>query len=128
MYPFAPFKPAGPYFMDAGKELAESGQLLIYLTAELNLDGGALSESGAQIRNAGDCLVRAGKSMQLKVGNRLVAGKIREAVTCMRTVLVKLQLAVEEAKMDDTPVLARNIGAFVCDFVCVFSINESIPW
>ena len=128
MYPFAPCKPAGPYFMDAGKELAWSGYFLSALTTELNLYGGALSESGAQIRNAGDCLVRAGKSMQLKVGNRLVAGKIREAVTCMKTVLVKLQLAVEEAKMDDTPVLARNIGAFVCDFVCVFSINESIPW
>ena len=119
MPPFAPFKPAAPYLMDAGKELAWSGYFLSALTTELNLDGGALSESGAQIRNAGDCLARAGELMQFKVEVELVAEKIREAVTCMETAVVKLELAEKEAKMDNNPVLARNIGAFVCDFVCV---------
>ena len=117
--PSTSLKPAALYLMDSGKALARSGELLIELTTELDLYGGALSASGAQIRNAGDCLAQAAASMRFKTGAELVVDEIREAATCLNAAVVKLQLAVEEAEIDDTPVLARTIGAFVCDCVCV---------
>ena len=42
-----------------GKALARSGELLIDLTTKLDLYGGSLSATGANIRNCGDCLAQA---------------------------------------------------------------------
>ena len=100
--------------MDSGKALARSGELLIDLTTALGLYGGALSASGAQIRNAGDCLAQAAASMRFKTGAELVVDELREAATCLTEAVVKLRLAVEEAEIDDNPTLALTVGACEC--------------
>ena len=107
-------KPAALFLMDSGKALARSGELLIDLTTALGLYGGALSASGAQIRNAGDCLAQAAASMRFKTGAELVVDELREAATCLTEAVVKLRLAVEEAEIDDNPTLALTVGACEC--------------
>jgi len=129
-------KPAALPLMDSGKALARSGEFLIDLTTALDLYGGALSASGAQIRNAGDCLAQAAASMRFKTGAELVVDELREAATCLKEAVVKLKLAVEEAEVDDDPVLAEKIGAFsscgdvsllvISSQVFVFSHNSSL--
>ena len=52
----ATLKPAAAPLMDAGKALARTGELLIDVTTELDLYGGALSAAGAEVRNAGDAV------------------------------------------------------------------------
>ena len=52
----ATLKPAAIPLMDAGKALARTGELLIDVTTELDLYGGALSAAGAEVRNAGDAI------------------------------------------------------------------------
>ena len=78
--PSTSLKPAALYLMDSGKALARSGELLIELTTELDLYGGALSASGAQMRNAGDCLAQAAASLAQELGpaeRRYVTGFVR---------------------------------------------------
>ena len=104
-------KPAALPLMDAGKALARSGEFLIDLTSALDLYGGALSASGAMIRNAGDCLAQAAASMRFKTGAELVVDELREAATCLNEAVDKLRLATEEAEVDKDSALARKIGA-----------------
>jgi hypothetical protein len=94
-------KPASTPLMDSGKALAQSGELLIELTQNLNLYGGGLSSAGAQIRNAGDCLAQAAASCRFKTGTELVLDEFREAATCLQEASVKCKLATEEAQADD---------------------------
>jgi len=96
--------------MDSGKALARSGEFLIDLTTALDLYGGALSASGAQIRNAGDSLAQAAASMRFKTGGELVVDELREAGTCLKEAVVKLKLAVQEAEVDEDIELAQKIG------------------
>lgn len=107
-------KPAAIPLMDSGKALARSGEFIVDLTTALGLYGGALSASGAQIRNAGDSLAQAAASMRFKTGAELVVDELREAGTCLQEAAVKLKLAVEEAGVDEDTALAETIGTYGC--------------
>jgi hypothetical protein len=96
--------------MDAGKALARSGELLVELTSELGLYGGALSAAGAQIRNSGDCLAQAAASCRFKTGVELVCDELREGATCLAEATGKLRQAVEEARVDEDQTMARELG------------------
>ena len=61
-----------------GKALARSGELLIDLTTKLDLYGGSLSATGANIRNCGDCLAQAAASCRFKTAAELVIDELRE--------------------------------------------------
>jgi len=71
-------KPAAIPLMDSGKALARSGELLIDLTTKLDLYGGSLSATGANIRNCGDCLAQAAASCRFKTAAELVIDELRE--------------------------------------------------
>ena len=94
-------KPAALPLMDSGKALARSGELLIDATSALNIYGGGLSAAGAQIRNAGDCVAQAAASCRFKTGNELVCDELREAAECLKEASDKVQLAIQEAQVDD---------------------------
>lgn len=96
--------------MDSGKALARSGELLVDLTTELGLYGGALSAAGAQIRNSGDCVAQAAASCRFKTGAELVCDELREGATCLQEATAKLRQAVEEAEVDKDNNLAQEIG------------------
>jgi hypothetical protein len=98
--------------LDAGKALARTGELLIDLTTELNLYGGALSAAGAGIRNAGDNIAQAAASCRFKTANELVIDELREAALALSESTSKFQLAVDEAKTDQNDELAARIGTF----------------
>eukprot|EP00980_Cylindrotheca_fusiformis_P011842 scaffold2816_cov121-Cylindrotheca_fusiformis.AAC.58 len=103
-------KPAAPGLLDSGKALARSGELLIDLTSELDLYGGALSSAGAQIRNSGDCVAQAAASCRFKTGEELVCDELREGATCLTGASEKLNLAVDEAFTDNNVKLAEVVG------------------
>jgi hypothetical protein len=96
--------------MDAGKALARSGELLVELTSELGLYGGALSAAGAQIRNSGDCVAQAAASCRFKTGIELVCDELREGATCLAEATGKLRQAAEEAQVDEDQTMAKELG------------------
>lgn len=102
--------------MDSGKALARSGELLIDLTSDMELYGGALSATGALIRNSGDCIAQAAALCRFKTGAELACDELREAATCLTESVDKLQLATEEAKTDEDKDLAQKIGTQHFDF------------
>ena len=65
-----------------GRALARSGELLIDLTNALDLYGGGLSATGANIRNCGDCLAQAAASCRFKTAAELVIDELREGKYC----------------------------------------------
>lgn len=105
-------KPAAIPLMDSGKALARSGELLIDITANLDLYGGALSAAGAQIRNAGDCVAQAAASCRFKTATELVGDELREAATCLQEAADKLKLAADEAKVDQLGEFVTFVGKF----------------
>jgi hypothetical protein len=107
----ASLKPAAIPLMDSGKALARTGELVIDMTAALDLYGGALSGAGAQIRNAGDSVAQAAASCRFKTGAELVSDELREGATCLLEAVLKLKRAVEEARDANNMELATNIGA-----------------
>jgi len=96
--------------MDAGKALVRSGEFLIDLTTAEGLYGGTLLAAGAQIRNAGDCIAQAAASCCFKTGTELVVDELHKAAICLQEATVKVQLAVEEAQVDECMMLAGQIG------------------
>lgn len=102
-------KPAAVPLMDSGKALARSGELLIELTSELNLYGGALSASGALIRNSGDALAQAAALCRFKTGAELACDEIREAATCLTEASDKLKAAIQEASTDQDEDLVQKL-------------------
>ena len=105
-------KPAAIPLMDSGKALARSGELLIDLTSDLQLYGGALSASGALIRNAGDCLAQAAALCRFKTGAELACDELREAATCLKEAVDKLRQAQKEARVDEDVTLATALGMY----------------
>lgn len=103
-------KPAAAPLMDSGKALARSGELIIELTQAMDLYGGGLSAAGAQIRNAGDSIAQAAASCRFKTGLELVVDELREAGTCFSEAVSKLELAAQEAKVDELSDLSEAIG------------------
>ena len=93
-------KPAAVPLMDSGKALARSGELLIDLTTDLNLYGGALSATGALIRNSGDAVAQAAALCRFKTGAELACDELREAATCLTEASDKLKTAIQEAETD----------------------------
>ena len=102
-------KPASIPLMDAGKALARSGELVIEVTSELNIYGGALSAAGALLRNAGDCVAQAAASCRFKTGLELVCDELRESATCLTEGANKLGQAETEAQLDENTQLATTL-------------------
>lgn len=102
-------KPAAIPLMDSGKALARSGEFIVDMTNGLEIYGGALSASGAFIRNAGDCVAQAAASCRFKTAAELVCDELREGGTCLQEATNKLKLAVEEAETDKNEALAQRI-------------------
>jgi hypothetical protein len=115
-------KPAAIPLMDSGKALARSGELLIDLTAKMDLYGGALSSSGALIRTAGDCVAQAAALCRFKTGAELACDELREGATCLTEAVEKLRQAVEEAETDKDDALAQNLGAYMFYVVAATSL------
>ncbi|OEU11897.1 hypothetical protein FRACYDRAFT_245018 [Fragilariopsis cylindrus CCMP1102] len=103
-------KPASIPLMDSGKALARSGELLIDFTRTLDLYGGALSNAGANIRNAGDCLAQAAASCRFKTGIEIVIDELREAATCLSEGGDRIKLAKDEAAADQDTELANKLN------------------
>lgn len=115
-------KPAAIPLMDAGKALARSGELLIDYTStsEYNLYAGGLSNTGASIRNAGDCVAQAAASMRFKTAGELVCDELREAATCISDGNnEKLPKGVDDANVDGYGVLAGKIEKLIPSMDCV---------
>ena len=112
--------------MDAGKALARSGELLIDVTTELDLYGGALSSAGAEVRNAGDAVAQAAASMRFKTALELVTDELRESGTCLQEASQKCKLAVEEAKQDELADLVVVLGA--CLRAVISCSSRVIEW
>mmetsp|Transcript_26603 Transcript_26603/g.37470 ORF Transcript_26603/g.37470 Transcript_26603/m.37470 type:complete len:253 (+) Transcript_26603:113-871(+) len=106
-------KPAAIPLMDSGKALARSGEFMVDMTNGFELYGGALSASGAFVRNAGDCVAQAAASCRFKTAAELVCDELREAATCLSEATEKLELAVEEAQTDKDEALATQIQAMI---------------
>jgi len=123
-------KPAAIPLMDSGKALARSGELLIDLTTSLDLYGGSLSATGANIRNCGDCLAQAAASCRFKTAAELVIDELREGADCLREGGDKLSLAVEESKVDGNTQLMENIEEMIIPIkrasVCLEETGASI--
>lgn len=123
-------KPAAIPLMDSGKALARSGELLIDLTTSLDLYGGSLSATGANIRNCGDCLAQAAASCRFKTAAELVIDELREGADCLREGGDKLSLAVEESKVDGDTQLMINIDNMIIPIrrasVCLEEAGASI--
>ena len=103
-------KPASIPLMDSGKALARSGELLIDFTRTLDLYGGALSNAGANIRNAGDCLAQAAASCRFKTGIEIVIDELREAATCLSEGGDRIKLAKDEAAADQDTELENKLN------------------
>jgi hypothetical protein len=116
-------KSAAIPLLDAGKALARAGELLIDITTELNLYGGALSAVGAGMRNAGDNIAQAAASCRFKTANELVIDELREAALALSESTSKLQLAIDEAKTDENVELAARIGT-CCVCLSLFLLSQ----
>lgn len=103
-------KPAAIPLMDAGKAFARSGEFLIDVTSKIDLYGGALSATGALIRNSGDCIAQAAASARFKTGFELVIDELRESSSQLVEATSKLKLARDEAMADKNKELARLLG------------------
>jgi len=103
-------KPAAVPLMDSGKAMARSGELLIDFTSDVELYGGALSASGALIRNAGDALAQAAALCRFKTGAELACDELRESATCLKEAVDKLRQAKQEAIVDEDFTLMNAIG------------------
>jgi hypothetical protein len=103
-------KPAAGPLMDSGKAFARSGEFLIDWTKTWNTYGGALSQTGALIRNAGDCIAQAAASARFKTGWELVCDELREAATCLAEATLKLRMAIQESKLDNDDQMATMLG------------------
>lgn len=99
--------------MDSGKALARSGELLIDLTSDMNLYGGALSASGALIRNSGDAIAQAAALCRFKTGAELACDEIREAATCLTEASDKLKAAIQEATTDQDENLVTKLREYL---------------
>jgi len=99
--------------MDSGKALARSGELLIDLTTSLDLYGGSLSATGANIRNCGDCLAQAAASCRFKTAAELVIDELREGADCLREGGTKLSTAVKESEVDEEYELMGKIEEMI---------------
>lgn len=110
--------------MDSGKALARSGELLIEVTAALDLYGGALSSVGAQVRNCGDAVAQAAASMRFKTAIEIVIDELRESGTCLQEASQKVELAVREAEQDELFELVSVLGMYVCLLVLCESNND----
>lgn len=108
-------KPAATPLLDSGKALARSGELLIDATATPTLDsyGGGLSQAGANIRNAGDCVAQAAASCRFKTAAELVCDEIREAATCLTEAVDHLKKGADDANVDDNTDLSQQITACI---------------
>jgi hypothetical protein len=106
-------KPAAGPLMDSGKALARSGEFLIDWTKTRNTYGGALSQTGALIRNAGDCIAQAAASARFKTGWELVCDELREAATCLAEATLKLRMAIQESKLDQDDQMVTMLGMFL---------------
>lgn len=82
-----------------------------------------MSAAGAQIRNAGDCIAQAAASCRFKTGTELVVDELREASTCLREATEKLNLAIEEAQVDQRADLVRNIGTLFSGKFFIFTYS-----
>jgi hypothetical protein len=109
-YHMTALKPAAMPLMDSGKAFARSGEFLIDLTSQINLYGGALSQVGALVRNAGDCMAQAAASARFKTGWELVCDELRESATCLAEATLKLKLAVKESSADQNEEFAKLVG------------------
>ena len=76
----------------------------------MGLYGGAWSAAGAQISHAGDSVAQAAASCRFKTGAELVCDELREAGTCLSEGAQKLQVAKEEALVDNMNELAAQAG------------------
>jgi len=94
-------KPAAIPLLDSGKALARGGELLIDSTSSMGLYGGGLSATGANIRNAGDCIAQAAASCRFKTGYELVVDEMREAGNCLLAAAEKMKRAAEESGIDE---------------------------
>eukprot|EP00558_Chaetoceros_sp_UNC1202_P009433 CAMPEP_0197245276 /NCGR_PEP_ID=MMETSP1429-20130617/10108_1 /TAXON_ID=49237 /ORGANISM="Chaetoceros sp., Strain UNC1202" /LENGTH=236 /DNA_ID=CAMNT_0042705739 /DNA_START=103 /DNA_END=813 /DNA_ORIENTATION=- len=108
-------KPAAIPLLASGKALARSGELLIDATATPTLDsyGGGLSGTGANIRNAGDCIAQAAASCRFKTASELVCDELREAATCLLEGVEQLEKAVDDALVDDDVELSNSIRPLI---------------
>lgn len=119
-------KPAALPLLDCGKALARSGELLIDVTNELNIYGGALSAAGAGIRNAGDCVAQAAASCRFKTGTELVCDELREAAICLNDSTNKLRVAVQESDANDNKALAKCLEGSIVPISTVCFELEAI--
>lgn len=90
-----------------------SGEVLIELTTNLDIYGGALSASGACIRNCGDALAQAGASARMKTGLEIVIDELREGADCLKEGSVKLTSAVDESNVDEDFELSKRVQAMI---------------
>lgn len=111
--PATSLKPAAQPLLASGKAMANSGEILISLTSTLNLYGGGLSATGANIRNSGDCIAQAAASMRFKTGWELVCDELREASNCLLEGVGKCKDAIEEAELDGDLMLKNSATAMV---------------
>lgn len=117
--------------MDSGQAFARSGELLIDVTSKIDLYGGALSATGALIRNSGDCIAQAAASCRFKTAMELVIDELREGATCLAEATQKLKLAIEEAEADKNEDLAKLLGACVYRrsmFRCLGRRSQQYPF
>lgn len=118
-------KPAAGPLMDSGKAFARSGEFLIDWTKTWNTYGGALSQTGALIRNAGDCIAQAAASARFKTGWELVCDELREAATCLAEATLKLRMAIQESKLDNDDQMAAMLGKLsFFSLYCAFSSKK----
>lgn len=106
-------KPAAVPLMDSGKALARSGELLIDLTSDLEIYGGALSAVGALIRNSGDSIAQAAALCRFKTGAELACDELREGATCLTEACDKLQQAITEGETDDDADLVQKLKPMI---------------
>jgi len=109
-------KPIANDLMEAGKSLALSGEDIVKMTERSTNEsrfGGAISMTGAMLRNAGDSLAQAGSSSRNKFAIEIVCDSIRECATS----ILEASLASKSHKIlvptsrHITDVIARDLGA-----------------
>jgi len=109
----ASLKPAAIPLLASGKALARSGELLIEVTTNLDLYGGALSAAGANIRNSGDAVAQAAASCRFKTAAELVCDELREGATCLLEGVDKCQAAIGEAEVDEQYALMQALEGII---------------
>ena len=93
--------------------MARSGELLIDLTTALDIYGGSLSATGANIRNCGDCLAQAAASCRFKTAAELVIDELREGSDCLKEGCDRLPRAIEESEVDGDKLLMERMDGMI---------------